>query len=61
MDPEDLRDRDRIHGIQEIQDYTKDYIARDNSHLDRSFVLNSNSIPILVTAQYFIVSLGNTT
>jgi hypothetical protein len=56
MDPGDLRDRNGIHGILEIQDCTKDYIARDDSHLDRSFVLNSNSIPILVTAQYFIVS-----
>jgi hypothetical protein len=60
MDPGDLRDRNGIYGIPEIQDYIKDYIARDNSYLDRSFILNSNSIPILVTTQYFIVLLGNT-
>jgi hypothetical protein len=32
----------------------RDYIAWEISHLDRGFVLNSNSIPLLVTAQYFI-------
>jgi hypothetical protein len=36
-----------------IQDCTKDYIAWNVSHVDRSFVLNSNSILILVTAQHF--------
>jgi hypothetical protein len=60
MDPGDLRDRDGIYRIPEIQDCTKDYIARDDSYLDRSFVLNSISIPILITAQYFIVLPGNT-
>jgi hypothetical protein len=49
MDPGDLRDRNGIYGIPEIQDYIKDYIARDNSYLDRSFILNSNSILILIT------------
>jgi hypothetical protein len=61
MDPRDLRDRNGIYGIRRIQDYIKDYIARDDSYLDRSFVFNSNSILILITAQYFIVLLGNTT
>jgi hypothetical protein len=40
---------------------TKDYIVEGFSPLDRSFVLNSNSISyILVTAQYFRASLGDT-
>jgi hypothetical protein len=60
MDPGDLRDYDGIYRIYGIQDYIKDYIARDNSHLDRSFILNSNSISILIIAQYFIVLPGNT-
>jgi hypothetical protein len=36
-------------GIQEVYTFTKDYIAWDVFHLDRSCVLNSNSILILVT------------
>jgi hypothetical protein len=48
MDLGDLRDCNGIYRIPEIQNYTKDYIAGDNSYLDRSFILNSNSIPILI-------------
>jgi len=53
-----------IHGIQGssgVQYGTKDYIGELCSQADRSFVLNSNSISyILVTAQYFRASLGDT-
>jgi hypothetical protein len=52
-----------IHGIQDslgVQYGTKVYISRVISMVDRSFVLNSNSISyILVTAQYFRTSLGD--
>jgi hypothetical protein len=50
MDPRDLRDRNGIYRIYRIQDYIKDYIAREDSYLDRSFILNSNSILIFITA-----------
>ena len=44
-----------------LQQETKDYIGGAFPPIDRSFVLNSNSISyILVTAQYFRASLGDT-
>jgi hypothetical protein len=55
-----LRLRDSLLGSRGIQEGTKVYISRMFSLVDRSFVLNSNSISyILVTAQYFRTSLGD--
>ena len=54
----DSRSRDSRKGIPYN---TKDYIGRGSPQVDRSFVLNSNSISyILVTIQYFRASLGDT-
>ena len=48
-------------GIHGIQYGTKAYISEGFSIVDRSFVLNFNSISyILVIAQYFKASLGDT-
>ena len=50
---------DLLLGSWGIQENTKVYISKALSLVDRSFVLNSNSISyILVTIQYFRVSLG---
>ena len=53
-----------IQGIRDslgVQYGTRDYIGKLRFQVDRSLVLNSNSISyILVTAQYFKASLGDT-
>jgi len=53
-----------IQGIQDslgVQYGMEDYIGELRSQVDRSFVLNLNNISyILVTTQYFRISLGNT-